>query len=157
MAANVKKVQPMNVVPEGAVLLGEGALSWERYERVGDRYGTVTLWAPGDKEKVRLATEKMPGAYGFLCVKVVKAQQSEHIGDLFHGFYPGGAVEGEVFALGDAGKFYVPDGSDTTAGGIGAVGVQPMDERATFWLNPLALYRAHEQVVRLWAVPGGGD
>lgn len=132
-------------VPEGAVELGRGWLSWSRYERVGDRYGTVKLFRD-DHENVPLTP---PEGRGRLLVEVREVRQSGHIGDLFHGIGPGGAVQGEVIVLNpEVGAAYVAEDDDTA--GEHAVGVRPDTGRDTLWLSLRALYRAHEQEVTLW-------
>lgn len=130
-------------------VIGEGDFTWPRYERVFDRYGSVLLTngdpsnsnAPDD-DFVRLAVPE--GKRGRLFAEVLEVHQSDHIGDLFRGFFPGGAVAGERVFLG-AGR--------AMRGGLGdineAMRLEPDDGRDSDWLDPEALYRLHSCRVRL--------
>ncbi len=131
------------------VVLGEGVLTWPRYERVGDRYGVVNLMtAPVENlndfsftpDYVTLGGDPFAGSDGKLVATVLETRQSGHIGDIFRGFYPETPEVGEVIELGE-GKLFFDD--DET------VGLEPNDGREADWLDPLALYRCHEQTVRL--------
>ena len=129
--------------------LGTGVLNWPRGERVTDRYGFVTLFNAPAAERVVLAREQIAplvGLRGSLVATVREARQSMHIGDLFHGFQPppGGTPEGTRIVLG-TGTLTVAADSDIDV----MVGLTPDDGRAHFWLDPRALYRAHEQTVEL--------
>lgn len=150
-------VETLDAVPEGAVFLGEGQLSWYTYERVGDRYGTVGLYGNTVAgSPLPLDLSALPGR-GRLVAEIVATRESHHIGDLFYGFVPGGAEVGQVVLLNsEPGGVYVPDALDGTAGVQRegeAIGVCPDDGRGAFWLNPLALYRCHAQTVRLYVEP----
>lgn len=120
--------------------LGTGVLSWNRYERVSDRYGTVCLFAsPSGGEKVRLIQVK-EGARGRLVAIVKETRRSQHIGDLFHGVFPKTPKVGQKITLGEGTLFFEDDG----------VGLQPDDGRDAQWLDMRALYNAHEQTVTLY-------
>lgn len=130
-------------------ILGEGRLSWSRYERIGDRYGAVFLMADGDsltpEPTAYVKIEGAPeGQRGRLVAEVVETRDSTHIGDLFRGFFPSTPVIGDLITLGE-GTLFV----ELTDDGATTVGLQPMDGRPTDWLDPEALYRTHEQTVRL--------
>jgi hypothetical protein len=135
------------------VTLGVGRLTWSASERVHDRYGTVWLmpdvdgcdsltlgWVPA----VRL-DRALRGQRGQLRAEVLATRRSTHVGDLTHGWQPTTPAVGEVVVLG-AGELFFEPGWE--------VGLRPGDGRATFWLDPRALYRVHEQTVRLWFEPG---
>ena len=125
------------------VLMGKGILNWPTKERVGDRYGLVGLWsvaALSFKDLLSFDIEPLEGIKGKLVVKVIEARESQHIGDLYHGFYPTTPDVGEEIILGEGSVFYED----------GFVGLAPDDGRRTFWLEPKKLYRAHQQLVELY-------
>lgn len=128
--------------------LGTGRLSWSRYERIGDRYGSVKLFAA----EVALPWPKyIPhGQLGRLSARVIETRESPHIGDLFRGLFPSTPDPGEEIVLGEGHLFVegtgAPGDGSTAQGGLGC---QPDDGRETDWLSPEALYRAHNQTVRL--------
>lgn len=140
-----------------AHLLAVGVLTWCGSERRSDRYGSVMvlnphaahvhdeLHQPAAMPMHFCADESMVGTKGTLSAEVIEVRKSDHIGDLFRGFKPGGAVVGETLALGH-GKLF------KSARGI-SIGVQPSDGRGNDWLDPKLLYRAHECVVRLTFTP----
>lgn len=140
---------------EGGILIGQGAISWSRGERISDRYGvvgvfnensmeqTVTKGAGLDLNKI----EQISGTKGQLVCEVIETRQSTHIGDIFNGFFPITPEMGEIIILGSGSIFH--ENTD----GFDYVGLEPEDERETFWLNPEMLYRAHEQTVKLYFIP----
>lgn len=140
---------------ENAILIGYGALSWPRYERVSDRYGYISLFDSDSEDRVISAgahldikkITELVNQTGRLVAKVIEARKSTHIGDLFRGFSPTKPKKEEEIELG-TGKLshLVQDGIDT-------VGLKPEDGREEDWLNPERLYRAHEQTVNLYFIP----
>lgn len=140
-----------------AYLLGIGVLTWDGEERRSDRYGSVMILdphAPHAHNAARGATarfmhfvaeDRIIGVSGTLAVEVIEVRESEHVGDLFRGFRPGGAVVGETLTLGHGKLFKNAWGS--------SMGVEPADGRDADWLNPKLLYRVHECVVRLTFTP----
>jgi hypothetical protein len=133
-----------------AVTLGEGALTWPRGERVSDRYGTVGLMATGQSygdyfaDYAFVDVHQVPeGSRGRLRATVLETRDSGHIGDLFRGLFPTTPEVGEVIDLGSGVVFYerVEDAP--------YIGLRPDDGRTSDWLDPQALYRTHEQTVRL--------
>jgi hypothetical protein len=134
--------------------IGTGRLTWPRGERVGDRYGLVGLLLDGDSlsehaDWVRLDLSAV-GLHGSLQATVLETRQSTHIGDFFRGLYPSTPEVGEVITLGTGWLFC--EALDSRPPDL-HVGLQPDDGRVSDWLNPEALYRAHEQTVRLDFVP----
>lgn len=121
-------------------ILGTGRLNWRRHERIGDRYGSICLMHNEDN-----GTFDLPKYTGFgkLIAIVKEARDSTHIGDLFHGFFPQKPEIGEVIELGEGDIFYDNDEYGDM------VGLKPRDNRETFWLNPKALYRCHDQTIEL--------
>jgi hypothetical protein len=121
-------------------IIGTGRLNWRRYERVEDRYGTVCLMHDEDEDSFDLARYT---GFGKLIATIKETRDSSHLGDLFHGFFPTKPEIGEVIELGEGDIFYDHDEYGYM------VGLKPRDNRRTFWLNPKALYRCHEQTVEL--------
>ena len=131
------------------VQIGKGVLSWSRYERIGDRYGTVYLFPGGGDDPLPWPDELPLGQRGTLTATVLETRPSAHIGDLFRGFSPGGAEAGETVTLGTGLLFTETDDGYT------GLGVRPEDGRDTDWLDPRALYRCHDQTVSLAFTPEG--
>lgn len=134
--------------------IGTGRLTWPRAERVGDRYGLVGLLLDGDSWSERDGWVQLDlsavGQRGSLQATVLETRESNHIGDLFRGFFPSTPDVGEVITLGTGTLFCEPWSRHEPNFGVG---LQPDDGRRSDWLNPEALYRAHEQTVRLDFVP----
>lgn len=129
--------------------LGTGRLSWCSSERRCDRYGAVYLMADGDSLTTPSGyvrpTKPPVGRRGRLVAEVVETRRSTHGGDVFHGIFPETPKVGERIVLGEGELFVEP-----TSYGATAVGLRPDDGRLRWWLDPRALYRAHEQTVRLY-------
>ena len=134
-------------------LLGEGVLTWNSAERRSDRYGTVYLIREGANSfttercmsLIDVRATGLEGRRGELVAVVEKARDSTHIGDLFHGVAPSRPEVGQIIMLGK-GTFFAEPAPD---GGV-AVGLRPDDGRDSLWLNIHALYKAHEQSVKLY-------
>lgn len=135
--------------------IGFGVLTWDRDERVSNRYGSVALvTAPYDSEDVctrDLALSEMAGLVGErvrLWAVVTETRKSGHIGDLFLGVEPSTPEVGEAIELG-VGLFALERSSwDISTPNIVLV---PGDDRAELWMDPRKLYRAHDQTVELHA------
>ncbi len=132
------------------VILGAGALNWRADERRTDRYGTVHLNrvpsavdhdATPDPERFDTAPV---GAHGRLVAVIVGTRPTSHIGDLARGVAPKPAPVGTEITLG-TGTLFV----EASRYGNTEIGVRPDDGRDHAWLDPAALYRCHEQTVRL--------
>ena len=139
-------------------VIGEGIFGWGAGERRGDRYGAVALWESIEPDPtwgakcgdgVKLDCGDAEGKKGKLRAVVLETRQSHHIGDMFHGLYPSTPEVGEVIELG-VGTLFL----QKAEWGDDIVGVQPEEDRSTFWMNPNHLYRAHDQTVRLEFVEG---
>ena len=136
----------------GQILLGTGILTWNGFERRSDRYGTVFLMADGETSMTDTVTplldqaivKALDGLDGWLFAEVVEARQSTHIGDIFRGIFPSTPAVDDVIVLGQGTLF------SAIIGDMLSVGLRPADGRNDDWLNPRTLYRAHEQLVRLW-------
>lgn len=133
------------------LLLGTGRLTWRRAERMSDRYGFVYLLQRGDSlsaenEAPRAALVLPPesvGARGRLIAEVIETRTSTHLGDFFHGVYPETPTVGERIVLGEGTLGWLYEN------GVDQVGILPDDKRDTLRMDIRALYRAHEQTVRL--------
>lgn len=130
------------------VLLGKGELTWPRGERVSDRYGLVFLFnvetgshIPFNKKTI----EKNRGTKGSLIAVVTETRQSNHIGDIFRGIGPVTPDVGEEIELGRDGELYFE-----SVEGIDCIGLR--QNREIDWLDPVKLYRAHEQTVELYFI-----
>lgn len=143
-------------LPEN-IVLGTGALTWQASERRSDRYGSVYLIDERSNSNTHApcpslvdpATAKvLIGKRGQLVAKILRTRQSTHVGDLFRGIFPRTPEVGAEITLGD-GSFFIEPAHD---GGV-VVGLSPQDGRADDWLNPRALYDAHEQTVELYFRP----
>jgi hypothetical protein len=128
------------------IALGQGQLWWPRFERQSDRYGTVFLLTGPDAEDY-VSFENAPvGQPGQLVAVVVETHRSGHCGDIARSLAPTTPTIGEEITLG-AGTLFTD--TDADLGVPTAVGLAPADHRDTDWLDPRALYRCHNQIVRL--------
>ncbi len=141
-----------------SINLGVGVLTWDGSERRSDRYGMVWLMEDGFTSQTRespesildvAACKSLAFQRGTLVATVIDARQSTHIGDLFRGIFPSTPDVGEriVLGTGQAHREYQPYGL--------TIGLKPDDDRDFDWLDPKALYRAHEQLVALTFEPEG--
>jgi hypothetical protein len=133
-------------------LLGTGVLTWAKAERISDRYGAVYLMEEGGNSRdggdpKPYQAEVPADTFGALMVKVTEARESTHVGDMFRGIFPSTPEVGGWITLGIGFLFY------TTCDDARPVGLKPEDGRVSDWLDPHALYRAHEQSVELWFQP----
>lgn len=135
----------------GPVVLGQGVLSWPTAERQSDRYGSVTLFNnPGSGQLDCVTWNNVPeGATGTLVAHIVETRESHHIGDFFRGIFPSTPNPGERIVLGTGTLFR------ESRYGTDSVGLRPADGRDDDWLDPRALYRCHDQTVRLEFEPAG--
>ena len=138
--------------------LGTGVLTWSRAERISDRYGAIYLIQEGANSLTEsptpsqvdgALTRSLIGMHGKLVAKVLETRESTHIGDIFRGISPRTPKVGDEITLGEGRLFTEP----ADEGGI-MVGVKPDDGRHSDWLQPRALYDAHEQTVELRFEPG---
>lgn len=139
------RTKKLKTLPENAILIGKGKLTWRPDERRSDRYGTVHLLENGDSttRHHKFAEMVIPKGRGRLLAQVISPIESTHIGDLFRGLYPRTPKFGQIILLGEGRVFSV------TSDGIESVGVMPDDGRAKDWLNPRALYDCHGSAVNL--------
>lgn len=126
--------------------LGLGQLWWPRSERQTDRYGSVLLLAGSDADTY-VSFENAPvGQPGRLVAVVVETRRSGHCGDIARSLAPTTPTVGEEITLG-AGTLFTETDADLDV--PNAVGLVPDDHRDADWLDPRALYRCHNQTVRL--------
>ncbi|MDO8425538.1 MAG: hypothetical protein Q7T01_03420 [bacterium] len=130
--------------------IGRGILSWLLGERRSGRYGTVVLCEQNYAETVRCERQldeevvrRLVGKRGSLVAEVLESRPSGHVGDFFHVVFPSQPEVGERVVLG-VGHFF----SEESECGR-QVGVSPEDGRVDLWLDINALYRVHDQTVRL--------
>ena len=123
------------------IILGEGILNWFPVERIGDRYGAVHL--EGERGRYAAFENAPAGTRGTIIAHILQTRPSGHIGDLFRGIGPSGPEIGEQVELGTGTLFTHPEDD------IPVIGVEPDDGRDEDWMNPRALYRCHNQTVRL--------
>jgi hypothetical protein len=132
------------------ILIGTGVLTWNKSERVTDRYGTVALVPDG------VTSLTGGGGYfpiapvsgrGRLFVVVLESRTSTHIGDLFRGIFPSRTAAGSRLLLNrDVGSVFLE-----SERGEMSIGIRPDDpQRWADWLDPRQLYRVHEHLVELW-------
>ena len=124
-----------------AIILGTGTLNWFRHERICDRYGAVHL--ESERGKYADYADIPVGAKGTIIAHILETRPSGHIGDLFRGIGPSDPEAGETVELGTGTLFTEMED------GIPVIGVEPDDGRDTDWMDPRALYRCHNQTVRL--------
>lgn len=141
------------------MILGTGILNWPSSERVSDRYGAVSLFdahqPPAKAAKMRDAMDAdvaaaAAGAFGRLYAIVIEPRQFSHVGDWFRGLFPVTPERGERIVFGTGTAF-----TENLDGDL-IFGLKPADDRYSDWLDPTALYRAHEQVVELHFEPVDG-
>lgn len=139
------------------VSLGEGVLTWDSCERQTDRYGTVYLMDDGHNSLTAAPSPSIidegsarsnVGRKGKLVAVVKKTRDSTHIGDLFRNIFPRTPKKGAKLTLGEGTLF-----TDAASHGGVIVGLEPDDGRQSDWLDPRALYDAHEQTVELLFYP----
>jgi len=124
------------------ILIGRGVLTWNKLERISDRYGTVWLHQDGTEEApVEL---HIPKGRGTLVALVIDARESDHIGDLFRHIYPVTPKTGDRLELGTGEAFAEKKGRSPLS-----IGVKPDDGRKNDWLDPEKLYRCHNSLVEL--------
>lgn len=133
--------------------IGTGVLGWDGAERRSDRYGHIHLGAePYDQSPVCVPALDLGAVMGLVGKRcrvwaiAVETRPSGHVGDLALGIVPSTPEVGERVDLG-VGVL----GLDRVAWDANpALSLAPEDGRATFWLDPRALYRLHDQTVDLY-------
>jgi hypothetical protein len=134
----------------GAVVLGEGVLTWIAAERTLERWGSVCLFSVvgadgfASGRSVRLRPGAAEGAAGDLVAVVVQTRLAGHT-------HVGAHLAG-ISSLPDVGEeVFLGTGTLVTGRENGAytAGVRPLDGRTTNWLDPDAVRRCQSQTVRL--------
>jgi hypothetical protein len=124
--------------------LGEGVLNWSRYERIGDRYGAIHLASQPWGEDYVTWESAPAGQKGTLVARIIETRPSGHAGDWARGIGPSIPKPGDEIELGVGTLF-----AEVSDYGTPTIGVKPGDGRAADWMDPRALYRCHNQTVRL--------
>lgn len=132
--------------------IGTGRLTWDRSERISDRYGAIYLIDHGDSlssgptpySELNIPQE-WKGRRVRITARVLESRDSTHIGDMFHGVYPRTPAVGESILLGEG---YLRAGLNRD--NSMTVELVPLDgESRRYRLR--GLYDAHEQTVELIA------
>jgi hypothetical protein len=99
-----------------------------------------------DNQVVFTPPAELIGAYGTLVAQVSETvtRKSYHVGDLFRGIFPVTPDLGEVVTLGKG---------RLTQESPCQIGLKPLADVTSDWLDPNALYRVHDQTVTLWFYP----
>ncbi len=137
------------------ILIGTGALSWSRYERQDQRYGSVSVFNQNsDDEIITTGAElfvdqikKHVGRKGKLICDILETRKSTHTGDKQYKIYPKTPNVSDKIELGTGELFLQIEDYGTY------VGLKPNDGRHTLWLDIQNLYNAHEQTVNLYFEP----
>ena len=142
------------------VTVAQGVLGWGRSERISDRYGAVFFASeptPPIKSEDSLPAEvfdslsNVVGSEGTLSATVLTPRESGHIGDIIRGFVQDRVPEtGETLVLGE-GTLFVDSQPDPMY--TAHIGVEPIDDETTDWLDPEILYTLHNCTVELSFIP----
>lgn len=125
------------------ITIGEGVLSWNRDERLSDRYGSVNLNISMTENGKVSYDKSCEGKYGVLAAFIKESRPSSHTGDSFRKLSPTPVAIGDLIVLGMGTLFFeIKDGVED-------VGLIPVDGRTVDWLVPSELYRIHDQTVVL--------
>ena len=124
-------------------IIAIGILSWNSEERRSDRYGSVHITEDLDGDRFIKFPNDILDKKGKLFAIVAETRQSRHIGDLFRGIYPQTPTTGDRIELGEGTVFFENN----------SIGLMPDDGRDSDWLNPVNLYKLHEQTVALYFEP----
>lgn len=122
-----------------------GTFTWDRCERVTDRYGSFNLY-----DGTRDGTLKPCKAR--VTARVLETRESDHVGDIFRGFSPSRPDVGEEIELGVA-MVRVERKRDEEGQMYTKITMAPDDGRETDWIDPAKLYRLHAQTVEVTVDP----
>lgn len=119
-------------------LVSLNKLTWANYERQMDRWGSLTLgpFAEAINENIG----EFIGKVGELYLRVEKYDETKKIPGLDS--FP---KEGNYICVG-VGKLFIEE----TGYGADAIGVKPLDNRDSKWMDSEILYRMNNQVVEVW-------
>lgn len=119
--------------------LGIGILDWGRWERCMDRFGAIYL--DGCELDIKLLHD-LEGCVGTLVAEVADVRDDERVWSSF-----GLPLLGQEICLGCGILFVLPA---FESGMSSRVGLMPVDNKRSEWLNMQALFMAHGHKVRLW-------
>jgi hypothetical protein len=132
--------------------VGFGVFTWERSERVNNRYGSVypasvSYSGEGECENWLDTAQigRLQGRRVRLVCEVVTTRESGHIGDFFLQVFPSTPEVGDVVEVG-VGILRLTK----HRGGDSQITIEPIDGRADLWLDPHILYRLHDQTVNFY-------
>jgi hypothetical protein len=137
-------------------LVGKGIFTWDKRERVSNRYGSFFLsFESYEGEKTKLDLD----SFGILNLdlinnlnnkkvkvtcKVIETRKSGHIGDLFLKIFPSIPEINEIIEF---------DGilNITIDQEMGLCFIlKPEDNRRELWIDPRKLYKLHDQTVEVY-------
>lgn len=140
-------------------MIAMGILGWSRFERQSKRYGFIAVESTGFSHSTNLhyfnnnLLEQLKGKRVRITAVVMEARDSEHVGDMYlyqeneeNHLKPSTPNVLESYVLG-VGTLLV--GSDEQFQNP-IIGVTPEDNREHFWMDPITLYRLHEQTVEIF-------
>ncbi|MFA6661434.1 MAG: hypothetical protein WCS56_00205 [Bacilli bacterium] len=134
------------------VQIAHGILTWDGIERRSQRYGTFILDNTDYYSNVHVLNfvnkahlQTLVGKQVRLTAKVLKSRDSGHVGDQFLHIFPSKPKAKEEVEIG-VGHLFIEKGF----GGNTAIGLIPSDGRETLWLNPIKLYRLHDQTIDIF-------
>jgi hypothetical protein len=138
-------------------LVGKGVFTWNKRERVSNRYGSFNLsFESYNGEKTKLDLDSFgilnPEYIKFLIdkkikiiCKVIETRKSGHIGDIFLGIFPSTPELNEVIEF----EGIFDSAVDSDMDSLSFI-LKPEDNRRELWLDPLKLYRLHDQTVEVY-------
>ena len=132
---------------------GKGIFAWDGMERRTDRYGSFTLDSTGYDGNGSFPDAAWVGSFNSLVnhrvkmvVEVLESRNSAHVGDIVRNIYPTRPEVGEKIVLG-VGKFFCDQVGWSAS--KWQVGIIPDDGRDADWIDPVKLYRLHDQTVSI--------
>jgi hypothetical protein len=143
--------------------LGSGIFAWSADERHSGRYGAFFL-SPSNLDETEhhpvqldLTTlSTLNGLHVRITLRIRASRPCGHVGDFALHLAPGPPPEpGTLIELGVGRLFLLDHGDfprDAHPTGVG-IGLAPSDGRDRLWLNPVVLYRLHDQSVELFVQP----
>jgi hypothetical protein len=138
-------------------LIGIGIFTWNKKERVSNRYGSFFLsFESYEGEKTKLDLD----SFGILNLdlikdltnkkvkvtcKVVETRKSSHIGDLFLKIFPTTPELNELVEFDGILNSEIDQDMDSLC-----FILKPEDNRKELWIDPKKLYRLHDQTVEVY-------
>lgn len=136
-----------------------GMFMWNAEERRSRRYGFVYVDVTNydkdvtvDAECDQQVLESFEGKHVKITCQILEARNSGHFGDHFLNpvVTPTTPKLNERITLGVGTLQLESNGYSDNPASEMAFGLKPSDQREMFWLDPLVLYKLHDQTVRLY-------